>query len=275
LAISLIALSLVTAGCVVMPEPIPNERHTKRSQQDLEKLRSVEFIPTKPIELHEAMARAVAFNLRHRVAEIESEIAKAELEKSNFELLPALEINAGRTQNSEKISVTDDRTDTTANAQIAWNVLDLGVSYARAKQKADEGLIAQEQERKALQDIIRQVNAAFWRAAVGQQLIIKVHTVARHLQDAMKASREMERNRVTDSVTAVAFRRTIVESVKQALAIRRELQEAKAELAELLNIRPGTNFELARPVTKVGIPRLPMSVENLEIFALENRPELD
>ena len=60
LAISLIALSVVTAGCVVMPEPIPSEHHTERSRQDLEKLRSVEFVPTKPIELHEAMARAVA-----------------------------------------------------------------------------------------------------------------------------------------------------------------------------------------------------------------------
>jgi len=90
----------------------------------------------------------------------------------------------------------------------------------------------------------------------------------------MEASREMERTRATDVISAVSFRRTLVESVKQALAIRRELQEAKSELAELLNIRPGTDFELAQPAMNVSLPRLPMSIENLEVFALENRPEL-
>ena len=103
---------------------------------------------------------------------------------------------------------------------------------------------------------------------------INVHAIARDLQVAMHASREMERTKATDVISAVAFRRDIVESVKQALAIRRELHEAKAELAELLNIRPGTDFELALPAIKAGLPRLPMSVENLEVFALENRPEL-
>ena len=274
LAISGIALSLLTAGCVVAPDPIEPRGHVERSRQDLSTLKSTEFVPTKPIQLHEAMARAVAFNLRHRVAEIEREIAEAELEKNNFELLPSLDVSAGRDRNNVKISNSDDRITSTASATFAWNLLDLGVSYARAKQQADEVLIAQEQERKALQDIIRQVNAAFWRAAAGQQLLVKVHNIARDLQTAMKASREMERSRATDTISAVSFRRTIVESVKQSLAIRRELLEAKAELGELLNIRPGTPFELAKPATKISMPRLPMSVENLEVFALENRPEL-
>ena len=220
------------------------------------------------------MARAVSFNLRHRVAQIERDIANAELEKNNFEMLPTFDLNASRDRKNVNISNTDDRISNTASATFAWNILDLGVSYARANQQADEVLIKQEQERKALQDIIRQVNAAFWRAAAGQRLLTKVHSIARDLQVAMEASREMERTRATDVISAVSFRRTIVESVKQALAIRRELQEAKSELAELLNIRPGTDFELAQPAMNVSLPRLPMSIENLEVFALENRPEL-
>jgi outer membrane protein TolC len=220
------------------------------------------------------MARAVSFNLRYRVAEIEREIAQAELEKSNFDMLPTLDVNAAWDRNNVQISNSDDRITNTASATFAWNILDLGVSYARARQQADETLIKQEQERKALQDIIRQVNAAFWRAAAGQRLLKKVHAIARDLQVAMDASREMERTKATDVISAVAFRRDIVESVKQALAIRRELREAKAELAELLNIRPGTDFELALPAIKAGFPRLPMSIEHLEVFALENRPEL-
>jgi len=77
----------------------------------------------------------------------------------------ALDVNAGRDRNSVQISNTHDRIVSNANATFAWNVLDLGVSYARAKQTADEVLITQEQERQALPDIVRQVNTAFWRAA--------------------------------------------------------------------------------------------------------------
>lgn len=274
LAFSLAALSFFSAGCVITPDPITGQGHADRSQQDIGKLQSAEFVPTKPIELHEAMARAVAHNLRYRVSQIERDIENAELEKSNFDLLPAFDVNVGRDRNSVKVTNSDDRITSTASATFAWNILDLGVSYARANQQADEVLISQERERKALQDIIRQVNAAFWRAAAGQRLLVKVEAMAQDLQVAMKASREMERTRATDVITAVAFRRDIVESVKQALSIRRELHEAKAELAELLNIRPGTDFELALPAMKASQPRLPMSVKNLEVFALENRPEL-
>ncbi len=87
------------------------------------------------------MARAVAYNLRYRVAEIERDIANAELEKSNFEMLPTLEATAGRDRNSVKISNSDDRIANTASVTFAWNILDLGVSYARANQQADEVLI--------------------------------------------------------------------------------------------------------------------------------------
>ena len=80
-AIIFIALSVFMAGCVVSPNTMPNRRRIERSQQYLGKLRSTEFVPTKPIELHEAMARAVTFNLRYRVAESERDIANAELVK--------------------------------------------------------------------------------------------------------------------------------------------------------------------------------------------------
>ena len=262
------------AGCEVTPEPIADTQHVQRAQADLASIRSTEFIPTKPITLHEAMARAVALNLQRRVTYIERRIAEAELEQSNYEMLPALEFSAGKDRSSVQVSPSDDRITKSANAGFTWNILDLGVSYARAKQRADEVLIAKEKERKALQDIIRQVNVAFWRAASGQRLMIQVKSLATDLKTAMHASRDMENSRATDVLTAVAFRRDIVDSVRKALAVQRELSEAKAELAELLNIRPGREFELAVPATPVGMTRIPLSIPEMERHSLQKRPEL-
>lgn len=269
-----VAVLLAGAGCEVTPEPIANTQHVHRARADLSAIRSQEFVPTKPITLHEAMARAVAFNLKRRVSYIERRIAEAELEQSNYEMLPTLEFSAGKDRSNVQVSQSDDRITKSANASFTWNILDLGVSYARAKQRADEVLIAKEKERKALQDIIRQVNVSFWRAASGQRLMTQVRSLAADLRTAMQASRDMEKSRATDVLTAVAFRRDIVDSVRKALAVQRELGEAKAELAELLNIRPGRPFELALPATPVGLSHLPLSIPEMEHHSLQQRPEL-
>lgn len=265
---------LASAGCEVTPEPIADQQHIQRAQTDLASIRSREFVPTKPITLHQAMARAVALNLKRRVSYIERRIAEAELEQSNYEMLPTLEFSAGKDRTNVQVSPSDDRITQSANATFTWNILDLGVSYARAKQRADEVLIAKENERKALQDIIRQVNVSFWRAASGQRLMTQVKSLAKDLRTAMQASRDMEKSRATDVLTAVAFRRDIVDSVRKALAVRRELGEAKAELAELLNIRPGREFELALPTTPARLSHLPLSIPEMERHSLQKRPEL-
>ncbi|CAN0558573.1 unnamed protein product, partial [Laminaria digitata] len=234
----------------------------------------MEYVPAAPITLNQAIARAVAFNLQRRVKEIEREIEDAELQTRSFEMLPSLDIDAARNETSQQLSSSDDVITRTASAGITWNILDLGVSYARAQQQADEVLIAREKERKALQDIIREVRTAYWRAAGAQRLMGKVQAIARNIKVAMRESRAMERSGANDVVKSVAYRREIVESVRQALTIQRELREARGELAEHLNIRPGTPFEIATATLASAMPVLPMSLPEMEKHALENRPEL-
>ena len=67
---------LASAGCEVTPEPFADNQPIHRAQADLAAIRSGEFVPTKPITLHEAMARAVSLNLKRRVTYIERRIAE-------------------------------------------------------------------------------------------------------------------------------------------------------------------------------------------------------
>lgn len=270
---SLTILGLV-AGCSVTPEPMTAEERSARSAADLKRINQMEYVPTQPITLNQAIARAVAFNLQRRVKEIEREIEDAELQTKSFEMLPSFDLDAARNDTSEKLSSSDDPITRTASAGVTWNILDLGVSYARAQQQADEVLIAREKERKALQDIIREVRTAYWRAAGAQRLMGKVQAIARNIKVAMRESRAMEKSGANDVVKSVAYRREIVESVRQALTLQRELREARSELAEHLNIRPGTPFKIATTTLASAIPVLPMSLPEMERHALDNRPEL-
>lgn len=264
----------VIAGCTVANEPMTPAEYSARTTSDLKMIGKLEFVPTEPISLNQAIARAVAFNLERRVKEIEREIEDAKLRTKSVDMLPALEFDAGRDTTSEPLSSTDDHVTQTASAGMTWNILDLGVSYARAKQQADEVLIARENERKALQDIIRGVRTAYWRAVGAQRLMGKVQAIAQNIKIAMRESRAMEQSGANDVAKSVAYRREIVESVRQALTIQGELREARGELAEYLNIRPGTDFKLAEITLASSMPALPMSLAEMERHALENRPEL-
>ncbi len=267
-------LSSLIAGCAVAPEPLTEEARNERAVADLQRIKAMEFVPDGPITLHLAMARAINFNLQRRVKEIEREVADAELKTSSFEMLPSLDLSAARNRTDEQLSASDDRITNTGSAGFTWNILDLGVSYARARQQSNEVLIARENERKALQDIIRQVRTAYWRASGAERLMRGVQASARQIKIAMRESRAMERSGANDAIKSVAYRREIVESVRQALAIQRELRESRAELAELLNIRPGTAFDLAPATLASTMPNLPMSLSAMEKHALDHRPEL-
>lgn len=269
-----IAILGLVAGCSVTPEPMTAEERSARSAADLKRINQMEYVPTQPITLNQAIARAVAFNLQRRVKEIEREIEDAELQTKSFDMLPSFDLDAARNDTSEKLSSSDDPITRTASAGVTWNILDLGVSYARAQQQADEVLIAREKERKALQDIIREVRTAYWRAAGAQRLMGKVQAIARNIKVAMRESRAMEKSGANDVVKSVAYRREIVESVRQALTLQRELREARSELAEHLNIRPGTPFKIATTTLASAMPVLPMSLPEMEKHALDNRPEL-
>lgn len=202
-----LAILGIVSGCSIMPKPLTSEDRNARTAGDLKLIAQLEFVPVEPITLNQAIARAVAFNLQRRVKQIEREIEDAELQTKSFEMLPSLDLDAARNATNEELSASDDRITGTASAGITWNILDLGVSYARAKQQADEVLIAREKERKALQDIIREVRTAYWRAAGAERLMGKVQAIARNIKVAMR--------------------------------------EARGALAEHLNIRPGTPFRLA------------------------------
>ena len=80
----------VLLGCAVEPKPIAPKKITERTQSDIQKLRATAYIPTGPISLEKAIARAIAFNMQGRVKQIEREIADAELRTKSFEMLPPL-----------------------------------------------------------------------------------------------------------------------------------------------------------------------------------------
>lgn len=269
-----VLVAVLLASCTVTPEPITDNQRELRAAADLKIIHVSQFTPDKPITLYDAMARAVAFNLQHNVRQIERDIARLELEQANQEGYPDVEGNAGFNGDSEVTSLGTDRNIRTGSIGATWNILDLGVSYARAKQSADRVLIAEERRRKALQDIIRNVRLAYWKTVGAQQMMARMVSIENDFSIALSESRRLEIHNVETRRRTIGFRRGLVDTVRQIIAARKEYGRARIEFAQLINIQPGAHFTLQLPATLQGIPALPMAVDDMESFALEQRPEL-
>jgi len=268
------ACLLLLGACSVKPEETSPAERATRAEQDLAEVRAARYVPTGPINLYEAMARAVVLNIEHRVQQIEQDIAEAELEQRNYELLPELDIDVGATRQDQQTSVIQDRNVKTLNVGFAWNVLDLGVSYARAQQQANQVLIARERRRKAFNDILRDVRLAYWRAASASRLIREARIISARIQAGIVFSERMQASQVRDARTTVIYRRALLDSVRHVVAFRREISEVKAELGGLLRIPPGVEFTVLEPREIYQLPSVPWNTAEMERFALENRAEM-
>jgi outer membrane protein TolC len=174
------------AGCTVAPVALDRAERDELAAASRAQLFAGQEPITRPLTLYEATARAIKYQAEYRVRLMEEAAALGQLDVAQFDLLPKLTATAGYSTRSNDAfgfgftpagtvatnpSASVERTHTTASIGFTWNVLDFGVSYFRAKQLADQALIAEERRRKALQNLVQDVRLAWWRAEAAQRFL--------------------------------------------------------------------------------------------------------
>lgn len=284
-------LVLLVSACSVKPIPITDEERTDRATVDFSQLFVNQEPVTKPISLYDAIARALKYNLDERLKIMEKALADRRLDAAQFDLLPQLTADAGYNSRSNErgsssrslltgeesleVSTSEDKTTQNAGLNLSWNVLDFGLSYVRAKQNADEALIADERRRKVVQNIVLDVRDAYWRAVSAERLLIPLQGLIKRIEKALAMSRAAEARRLMPPRLALSFQRDLLEQLRELNVIRRRLVLAKVSLAALINLRPGENYEVIIPDEKdIVPPAVTVPVEQMEMVALIDRPEL-
>jgi len=287
LSVSLLALAV--SGCAVTTQPIDRSVSEQRARADLKAMFKDQEPLSGPLTLHDAMARAVKYNLESRLKVMEEALSRRQLDLATFDMLPRMALEAGYvgrnnvsasssqsvqtgTQSLEP-STSQDRDRNVADLTMVWNVLDFGVSYVSAKQQADQRLIVQERRRKVVQTIIQDVRSAYWRAIAAQRLLGQIDSLMARVDSARKDSQQMSQQRIGDPVQALGYQRALIEASRQLEEQRRALSLAKTELATLINLPLGTELTLAVP-EGYDVPELKADFGSLEEQALASRPEL-
>jgi len=282
-------LALVVSGCAVTSEPIDRSVSEQRARTDLQNMYKDQEPLSGPLTLHQAMARAVKYNLEGRLKVMEEALAKRQLDLASFDMLPRMALDAGyvgrnnvNASSSQSVetgtqslepSTSQDRDREVADLTMVWNVLDFGVSYISAKQAGDQRLIVQERRRKVINTIVQDVRSAYWRAMAAERLLKQIDSLMARVEAARNNSQSMSEQRIGDPVQALGYQRSLIQATRQLEEQRRALSLAKTELATLINLPLGTELTLATP-DEYDIPELKVDMARLEQEALASRPEL-
>ncbi|MBF0164587.1 MAG: TolC family protein [Magnetococcales bacterium] len=285
----LTALSL--SGCSVVTSALTPDEREKQIEAD----RGVLFKDAKPLEgpltLHEAMARALKYNLDYRLKRMEEVVARQQEEVARLDMLPRWTIAAGysaRTPENASVSrslstgivetdpsISREKATGTADFTMSWNLLDFGVSYYQARQEGNKRLIQGEQRRKAAHNLIKDVRFAYWRAVAAQGLEREVAAVLKSADEALATARQVEQEKLRSPVISLQYQLGLLEIVNQLERARAELTVAREELATLIHLPPGERFELVDDGSARATPaELAAPIDELEQQALTQRPEL-
>jgi outer membrane protein TolC len=278
------------AGCAVTPVPLDPQEREKLAADSHAALFAGQEPLTRPLTLEDATARAIKYQADYRQRQMEQAASEAQIDVAKFDLLPRLTMNAGyTTRNNDSFgfgfspngqiaanpSASTERARDTMSLGLAWNLLDFGVSYFRARQTANQTLIAAERRRKAVQTLMHDVRVAWWRAEAAQRLLPYADGLLDEIDQAIEKTRTIEARKLLPPLQTATLRRALLDLGQQIAVRRQELAQSKVELASLINMPPGSDLQLASPPsTDREAPDLTADVDKLEALALRARPEI-
>jgi len=289
----IVFICLALVACARSPKVIDEESLNFSIAQDISLLGVDATLQN--IDLHTAIAIAVRNNRDLRISVMESALSQRQADLQKFDMLPDIALNAGYSKFTElqpstsvtvandsepspdldgtqSYTISRDRSQATRNIEFTWNALDFGLSYIRAGQQADRYLIAKELERKAIQNITRDIIRSYWKAQASEKLLEKLNPLLKRVEDALADSQYIEELLISAPMDSLLYQKELLDVQRTLQTQQRALINSKNELASLMGIMPNQKFTLADNNT--FLTNLNMDIQTMEEIALRSRPEL-
>jgi outer membrane protein TolC len=290
LALAIATLLPMLAGCgMVRPDAMTFEENAARAKAD-RKVIDVNYVPlTGPLDLAEAIARALKYNYDAQLARAEITLQERQLDLAAAQMLPRLAANAGydarnsynaaqsinvfTQQPSLVYSYSTEPQYSTLDLTLTWNALDLGLSYFQAKQQGYRVLIAVERRRKVIDNIVRSTANAYWRAQSAAVILPRLDPLLDTARKALEASRAASALNLQSPLNLLDFQQNMVIVLSELERIKNDLASARIELATLINI-PNSQTVTFVETPESFSPYLAIDNHQLEDIGLALRPEL-
>ena len=288
---------VLLASCARNLDPIEKSEIISKSKEDIKKIDAIKnsnlnWEDEIEIDLYTAIALAIKNNKELRVKLLENALSERQINKVKFEMLPQLAANAGysgsdyfKATTSANVTADDQAGalgsdySTSANRDLlnqdvgfTWNALDFGLSYIRAGQNADRYLISEENETKAAHNIVREVIRAYWSSMSADKLLKKYGPLLVDVNLALNDSKKIEELLLSKPMDALLYQKELLDIQRALQTQKQSFIDAKIQLGTLMGLMPNQNYKLV--TTQDPLTVLDMTIEEMETYALQNRPEL-
>ena len=160
----------------------------------------------------------------------------------------------------------------TQDIGFTWNALDFGLSYIRAGQNSNRYLIAEEMERKAEHNIVREVVKSYWNTLSADKLIRKYDPLLIEVDKALNDSQKIEELLLTKPMDALLYQKELLD-IQRALQSQKQIFiDARIQLGVLMGLLPNQKYKVVP--TNDPLTVLDMNLKGMEEYALVHRPEL-
>lgn len=245
------ACVVAVSGCAINQDlRMPTERDVaRRAARHLEIIRAQPDVPVAPLSFHDAVVRALAFNLDLRVAALEARIARGDIDLANLEKLPDVVLAAGYTRRDRPTGFSSDTapeqlTKITRSAELSWNILDFGIAYIQSLQARDAYAARREAQRRMANQIINEVRSAYWTVVLARDRLEKSRRIQRDIEGSLKLAERLAEKRLQDPLVSLNYRDGLLDLRRQLRAYELELEAAETRLARLLNLPPRQHVAL-------------------------------
>ena len=268
------------------------------THQTLESLSKEDVLAEQPplprqLDLGEALARAILYNLDNRVRSMERVIARGEANLESFNLLPKVMATAGYFRRDREdlsnrnnvgaglrfsaASTSADREQAVGTLSETWNILDFGIALVRSEQLLARAEAVMQRQRQSVQNIINETRYAYTRASIAQRTRIELDAMLVEINNSLISQQHAERSGIAAPLVILRQQRGLLAVYNELLGLRQILVSADRELNALVSLPPGMDVKLT-PTTLADVPE-PLKLrerelEILETVALLMHPEL-
>ena len=241
-AVVTVMILLTMNGCLIKPHPMENGEIHARAVKDFHAISAVDEPVAGPIDLYEAMARAVKYNLDAKVKAIQVQLAHQQLNVAHYSLLPQVAANAGfdgrnnfaggvgqsilTGRQAIEPFTSSEKNVLAGNLALSWDVLDFGLSFVRAQQAADNVLVAEEEKRRLAVRLIQDVRGAYWRAVSAERVLPRIQLLDDSVEKALESTKRIVGQKLQAPLTPLNYQRDLLNIQREVRRLFRELSTA-------------------------------------------------
>lgn len=223
-----------------------------------------------PIDMYMAMALVAKYNYSRRMVSYEQAIVEAG--KSPLNKLPEVISKAGYVNINNSSEINSDLKST-------WNLLDVSSSVYQSRDKEKRSVLAYEQSRKVIHNLLQETRSLYWKSLMAQKLIPVMDEMIEFMVlevDQMNINaKQMAEVGKNPSTEELMKKREYMEEVRKLSELKRDIETAETRLASLMGFHPSTEFKLVgKEYGNFALPSMKSDLSTLEWLALTNRPEL-